>query len=359
MREAESSARAEAVRFRHFTVLQGGQKQDAARQLGLPQRTLREWKRQQSVERRNYLRGRPLVRSGREDRSRVITTLEEFGPQLGLEPLQSIYPGMPRGELRDLLDRYRRMYSRIHRLTTGKLHWPVPGTVWAMDHAWLPKPIGNLRYAFSLRDLSSGFQFLWHPVAHYTAEDTVELLQWVFRHVGRPLVLKSDRGPAFISEMMQELLESHHVEHLLSPAYWPQYNGAVESGIRWLKRRTDHQATRAGHPGRWSAEDMERARRITNVLPQTGRRRGTPESLWNWRERLTPKLRQEFRASVQAELERVYEELGLSEEFEALTDRLDFKRIAISRALVAHGYLTHRRRRVSLPLKSRKAAIIS
>jgi len=341
-------------------VLQGGQKQDAARQLGITQRTLRKWEQEQSAKRRNYLRGRPLRRSSREDRNRVIATLEKVGPQLGLQPLRSLYPGTAFGELQDLLERYRRAYRRIHRLTCGKLRWPTPGTVWAMDHAWLPEPIGNLRYAFSLRDLSSGFQFLWHPVAHYTAEDTVELLEWVFRHVGRPLVLKSDRGPAFISGEMQALLEKHQVEHLLSPAHWPQYNGAAESGIRWLKLRTDHQATRAGHPGRWSTGDMERARRITNALPQTGRRRGTPESQWNWRRPLTPGLRQEFRLSVQAEMQRATEELGLAEgAYEMLTDRFDVKRIAISRALVAHGYLEHRRRRVSLPLKSRKAAIIS
>ena len=59
----------------------------------------------------------------------------------------------------------------------------------------------------------------------------------VFAEHGPPLVLKSDNGSHFTGGNFPDLLAAHRVEHLLSPPYWPRYNGAVEAGIHALKDR--------------------------------------------------------------------------------------------------------------------------
>jgi hypothetical protein len=291
----------------------------------------------------------------------VLGALELFGPGTGLETLRGLYPEMARGELQDLLRRYRSVYSTKHPVLLGELKWLVPGAVWAMDHAWLPEPIdGILPYALAVRDLSSGYQLLWQPVEDLSAATTVRVIENLFELGGPPLVLKSDGGPGFISEPTQDLLQRWGSEHLLSPPYWPRYNGSIESSIRWLKERTEYQATRAGHPGYWSAEDMDRAQWITNHI-RHGRKRGrSAAEAWADRPALTPLVRQAFSSTVSLQLERAKAELGIAPEAPlGRKEDMSIKRTAISRALVAHGFLQHRRRRIPLPIKSLRAAKIS
>lgn len=54
---------------------------------------------------------------------------------------------------------------------------------------------------------------------------------------------------------------------------WPQYNGAIESGIGSLKTRVETQAAHRGHPGMWTGDDVEAARREADV---TARPRAAP-----------------------------------------------------------------------------------
>ena len=261
-------------------ILEGGRARDAARELRLSRRTLLNWERRlgEGV----VLRGRPRRVLDPESVRRVEASIAEVGPTLGVEPLKARFPEVSRRALRELLCRHRASYAREHAREVEDLTWIFPGAVWAMDHTEGPAGRrGIMGPILQVRDLASGKVLLWLEV-RATAEGVRLVLEDLFRAEGVPLVLKSDNGSAFASELVREYLRSRGVTLLLSPPRRPRYNGSVEASMRWLKERTDHQARRLGAAAVWSPEALERARRISNALPRSAWAKA-PESIWEAR----------------------------------------------------------------------------
>jgi hypothetical protein len=104
------------------------------------------------------------------------------------------FPDLPRAELADLLRRYRRVWVRRQPQLVHVLHWQQPGTVWAIDYARPPLPLAEgYTDLLAVRDLASGMQLLWLPVAQATAQTTGAALLSLFMLYGAPLVLYSTR----------------------------------------------------------------------------------------------------------------------------------------------------------------------
>jgi len=327
--------------------------------LGLPARTLRLWQQQARLGRRGVrVLGRPTQRSPREQRGQVLELLAETGPGLGVPTLRECFPQLGRAELADLLGRYRRLWRRRHGLVLMRLHWTTPGTVWAMDFTQAPAPIDGLYpYLLAVRDLASGQQLLWQPLAAATAAEVAGALTALFVVCGAPLVLKSDNGGAFGAGVVQEVLGQYGVIPLFSPPYWPRYNGAIEAGIGSLKTRTQRQALLAGHPGQWTWHDAETARQEANATARPHGVTGpTPEQLWQGR---TPRSVGQ-RAVFGATLQRCRQEAegggagGNERSREAARERQ-----VIQRALVEHGYLLFSRRRIPSPIPKPKVTFFS
>src|SRR5262249_36036101 len=176
------------------------------------------------------------------------------------------FPGVPRAELADLRDRYRRVVRDQQRGRLARLTWTRPGAVWAADFAWPPAAIeGRYPRLLSVRDLASGVQLAWQPAADETAATAGAALANLFHEHRGPLVLKVDNGAAFGNDALQKLLWQHGVQGLYSPAYTPQYNGAIEAGVGAMKGRTEAQALVRGAPGEWTWEDTEAARQEANA----------------------------------------------------------------------------------------------
>jgi hypothetical protein len=55
------------------------------------------------------------------------------GPGIGVHSLQEHFGDVARGELADLLGRYRAVYRVRHTECPRVLHWQTPGCVWAAD----------------------------------------------------------------------------------------------------------------------------------------------------------------------------------------------------------------------------------
>src|SRR5262249_52784409 len=180
------------------------------------------------------------------------------------------------------------------------LHWQQPGSVWAADYARPPLPLEEGYTALrAVRDLASGLQLLWLPVAEATAATTAAALLSLFLLYGAPLVLKLDNGSPFVARLTQELLARWLIVPLYSPPGRPQYNGALEAGIGALKVRTHHQAVRQGRPGEWTLADAEAARQEANALGRPWGARGpTPAERWARRQTVTLAEREAFAASV-------------------------------------------------------------
>src|SRR5262249_163030 len=183
----------------------------------------------------------------------------------------------------------------------------------------------------------------------------------LFVEHGAPLVLKSDNGSPFGAEVVQDLLATWGVKTLFSPPRMPRYNGAIEAGIGSLTTRTDRHAARQGHPGFWSWEDTEAARQEANATARPQGENGpSPDEAWQGREPIVAGEREAFLPTVTPFQEEGEHDQGgppsnpRDEQCKRARDRQ-----AIRRALVEHGYLYFRRRRILPPIPRQKVADIT
>jgi transposase InsO family protein len=361
-RERESLLRGHVVKLTDWTLDLGLSLPEAANLLHLSPRTLRDWYEEFRIEvPRIQLLGRPTLRSCRADRNEVLAVLDELGPATSVATLRDCFPMMPRAELEDLVTRYRRVWRKRHQHAPHRLEWTVPGTVWAMDFHELTQPIDGIHpYLLAVRDLASHHQLLWLPVHDMTARTTIDALWRLFVLHGAPLVLKADNGSAFIADATREFLSRFGVNLLFSPPHTPQYNGSIEAGIGSLKTRTERYASKAGHPGYWTCDDVAAAQTEANA---TARPKGpvgpTPDQLWRDRRPITPEQRRLFEASVARHRQEVDAKEGITQE-EPLSRQEErrLNREAIRRALGEHDYLLFTRRRIPLPITRQKTANI-
>jgi transposase InsO family protein len=336
--------------------------------LHLSPRTLRQWHYDfradltaltQSLP---LLLGRPVLRASVPQRNAVIELLNELGPATGLPTLRACFPGMLRAELEDLLCRYRRVWRRRHHQAMHILHWPVPGSVWAMDFTHAPAAIDGLfPYLLAVRDLASGRQLLWLPVRAASGEETRLALASLFALYGAPLILKSDNGSPFDAEATLALLVSAAVIPLFSPPYCPRYNGAAEAGIGSLKTRSEHHAARHDRPAAWTCDDVAYAQDEANATARPHGPTGpTPDESWAARSTITADERVRFQETVDRHRHEVRVQQGLAlvgpltRQEERAMDRL-----AIQGALVEHQYLLFSRRRIPLPFRKRQVTKIT
>lgn len=174
-----------------------------------------------------------------------------------------------------------------------------------------------------------------------------------------------DNGSEFKGDV-PELLGQYLVVPLLSPAYWPQYNGSVEAGMGPLKTKMYHEAMRHGRSGEWSSDDLEHARWQINTAPRPVLVRrfnlpaglATPQLIWQTRKPITKDQRLEFIETVNVKREEVMEEFKEAGEDINKRQLATVARESISRALVALGYLKVRRKRITPPFNLKKMGII-
>lgn len=329
-----------------------------AGELGISSRTLRRWCVVEVMGQRNpRLNPRPRGRRARAcdvvTRNRIIQFLHRVtGPAVGLEPLRALFPQVPRGILADLLRRYRRVWRSRYRLTGFRLRWHHAGTVWAMDHSEACQPIdGIYRYIFAVRDLASGYQLAWRPVLSTKSDEVLSILGELFQIYGSPLILKSDNGSAFISEVVRGAMLEVDVRQLFSPAGRPKYNGALERSNSTLKTYTQQHAVSEGHPFRWTTPDLEHARFLANTISRPRGHRGpTPDEAWLDRPAITPMMRETFAMAYAEQRAKAATSLNLDPTADLNhTDHSRCDRLALSRTLERLGYLT--KTRVDCPPK--------
>jgi len=148
-----------------------------------------------------------------------------------------------------------------------------------MDYLDAPSTVDGLyRYIFAVRDLASGNMLLALPSAEKEMKTACDALTALFKQHGAPLMIKSDCG--FDAREVKTLMDEYRVTHLLSPPYFPRYNGAIEAGIGSLKTRAHYQSARARNSRRVDCDDVEAARLHANETPRpwsTAQLQGTGE----------------------------------------------------------------------------------
>ena len=360
-RSQEHAARGDAVRVGLQLNEQGFSWTETANLLHLSPRTLLHWRRDFATLRLAPCPlGRPVLRSSREQRNEVIHLIDEAGPAIGVPALREAFPHLLRAELEDLLKRYRRVWRKRNFQPIRVLHWQLPGRVWAIDFTGPCPPIdGRFPYLLAVRDLASSQQLLWLPVEEATAPITATALASLFLIHGAPLVLKSDNGSPFTAGLVGQLAHDFGVELLFSPPGMPRYNGAIEAGIGSLKTRTEQHAARHGRPVHWTWDDVEAARWEANSTARPHGSTGpTPELAWDQRRNITPEERTLFRAEVERQRQAVADQGGPDANPQTDLSERAKDRQAIRRAREGLGYLSYTRRRIPLPIRTKKSAII-
>jgi hypothetical protein len=139
----------------------------------------------------------------------------------------------------------------------------------------------------------------------------------------------------------------------------PAYNGSIEATIGSLKTRTEHQALLHGRSGAWTSADVMAARQQANLAQPRRLHGATPAEVWVTCRALTNLERVRFTLVLKRErfAERMAQGIPVEEALDHW-DQSGLDRQALPRALVEHGYLLFRRRRIHLRIRSRKVANI-
>ena len=323
----------------------------ACNAIGIEARTYRAWLR---------LIGRPPAPLGRAVRpipAPVYRDIQQhlaiWGPAVGLDDLHADFPAVPRRALNSILWVARNDHlQQFGRLLWAR--WNLAGAVWAMDFTEADHRVdGEFRWILVIRDLASGCTLAAVPAERAKADVVVATLTSLCLRHDAPLVLKSDNGRHFVNDDVRAYLAQQRIVHLISPPYWPRFNGACEAGIGALKTRIAAIARHAGSPGHWTSDMVEGARLWANGA-HVCRRRATPDQEWDRRIPFTDVNRDHLRQCIDratATRQAAADQLPVEERPCAAT----IARTGITDALLHTGYLLIRSRSVPQPFQSREA----
>ena len=373
LREIDASLQRRAIAILCLAASHGLTPKRIARAIGVPLALLRRWQRQHEL---RCQRGRDagagpertcLGRPPLPEPPELVRAMRHlcvlFGPALGARDLHRDFPDASwrtclalthacRRELRDQL--------RDARLRTCT--WTTPGTVWAAD-VWKPDaPVdGEFPYILDVRDLASGHIIASEPLHRADAESVGAVFERLYRHLGAPLVCKTDNGSEFTGDGAWQVHHRHGVEQLRAPPELPSYNGACEAGHGSIRFRAELLARRDGTPGDWSLNHLAGARDWANdrIDPKTG---SCPSRRFDGRLRVSEPQRIAFRQAVLVNRERRVEQLRAAarDGRRAISiDQPGVARWAIAKALRDLDYLTHRSAPIHQPIPWLDASPIS
>lgn len=343
--------RAEArVRRRAVTLVKGASVSlhEGGGLLDVRAHTLRGWVRRKAL---GMLVARPLGRPlcGRDPATlgQVRELAREAGPGVSVRYVRERLGWIPRAVVEEEVRSWKKGIRRERRADMQRLRWEGPGRVWSCDWTQPGMPVdGAFKEILAVRDLPSRKTLDSLPCERRSSHLAAQRMEGLFIAQGPPLVMKSDGGAEFKAGPFTDLMVRYGVTPLVSPGYYPQYNGAIEAGIGSLKAHAWYEAAKNGRVGYWTCDDVEAGRMKAN---ETSRPLGpcgpSPDMLWDARPKITRSERRAFLKILKEERRRTVQEHGAQR---TVRERKADERHAVQKALERCGYLTVARRRVSL-----------
>ena len=345
-REAENLARHAAVAFVKDAGSAALPCREAGALLGLHDETLREWRyRWTHGDLVPILLGRPGYDCDSITIRQIRTLAWMVGPEVSVAFVAEMIGWVPRKVVEEVVGAWKKEVKKGRRAQLTALTWEVPGRVWATDWTDPESTIdGKYKKVLMVRDLGSNKILFSMPAEAQSAELAMAVIEHLFIFYGAPLVLKSDNGSEFIEENFEKMLEEYGVTHLLSPAYYPQYNGSIEAGNGSFKTHVFYEAMRHGRVGNWTCDDVDAGRKIAN---ETSRPWGfggpSPDGKWVGRTWIDSDEWEEFREVLAVERKTWV----VADEDEG-RERAAQERMAVTKALVKCGYLKITRSGITL-----------
>ncbi len=144
---------------------------------------------------------------------------------------------MSRRELAMKVEEERGKQRQEKRGRKQRLRWKQPNLVWAIDATEYARDgQGQRLWVHAVKDLASRYQLEPLTALASSGIEVARHLESLFRSQGAPLLLKRDNGSVFNHQAVNEVLARWGVIPLNSPAYYAPYNGAIEQGIKELKK---------------------------------------------------------------------------------------------------------------------------
>ena len=165
-----------------------------------------------------------LLRHGRRRSAGSTALYQQYGSMIS------------RRNLARMIDAHRRQMNGQYRRNLRRVTWKEPNVAWAIDATqYGADRQGRKLVLLPALDLASRFGFEPLVTLDPSGEEVALYLGALFARHGTPLFLKRDNGSLFNNHAVDQLLATHGVIPLNSPANYPLYNGAVEKSIRDLK----------------------------------------------------------------------------------------------------------------------------
>jgi hypothetical protein len=145
--------------------------------------------------------------------------------------------GLSRRELALKVEEERGKQRQEKQASKQQLRWKQPNLVWAIDATEYARDgQGQKLWVHAVKDLASRYQLEPLTALESGGVAVAAHLERLFRSHGAPLLLKRDNGSVFNHHAVNEVLARWGVIPLNSPAYYAPYNGAIEQGIKELKK---------------------------------------------------------------------------------------------------------------------------
>lgn len=213
------------------------------RELAVPSSSLRRWRERAQagealVEKPGPAKVEPLNLEQLETDVRAL----EHGAERthGTGALYRQYRAqISRRDFQALVEGTRREVEAEEAALARRIDWLAPGLVWSLDDTkkhWLEE------HRFGHMHLGIDLASRYHLCA---LGDTVQADGWrvamnleeLFHQHGAPLFLKTDGGSNLNHDAVRRLLAAWGVIPLVSPPYYPPYNGGVERGHQEILRQ--------------------------------------------------------------------------------------------------------------------------
>jgi len=211
-------------------------------------------------------------------RQRVQKHLDQIGWRYGegtvLAKFQDAFPrSVVMRVVRELkAKRKRRMRAAAIARRVG-FRATAQGALWSIDEAQLAPRSRAMDDVFIeiVRDPATRETRVTEPAPPATGEAAVQWLDELIKASGfTPLVVSTDNGAAYKSEVFSEFLERHKIVHLRNLPHTPQHNAHAERGVKEVKQKLGIPRGTLQSAGAWLGLRLSAAVRHLNCALHRG-----------------------------------------------------------------------------------------